>query len=469
MSKSFVLTVLALTAGRLFLGTLFPITGDESYYWVWARHLDWSYVDHPPMVAWINYLFTLGSANLLALRLGLNILVLLVTAVIYLTAKKMFNAKIAFYAALLFQFTPHFSIIWLTMFVDVPLLLFWSLALYFSACLLEDEKLLNWIGLALAVGLGFLSKYSMLLFWPCFVLFCLWQKERRRWLRQREFYFSLLLSAVFLLPVVYWNITHNFASLIFHGERILQAAPESWTSRWLDFAMLQIVQFSPFLWCFVPLALVFAFKNKDERYRFLLSFSLPVWFLFLALSTLMHAWPHWTGVAYVSIFILMVAYFQKTGKSVMGLVVGNAGLVLVILAVLLWYSPGILLHQAQYRENIGLRYKISSDLKVYCQINVSASMLEFYLDRPTYLTLGFLDAGPKWGEKMYAIWGEPQLKSGEDILYFGEDNQFTRARLFQHFKTVKVLRDFRPCFIEDYINCHTAFLASGFKGGTVYP
>jgi hypothetical protein len=30
-----------------------PLTGDEAYYWEWAKHLALGYADHPPMVAYL--------------------------------------------------------------------------------------------------------------------------------------------------------------------------------------------------------------------------------------------------------------------------------------------------------------------------------------------------------------------------------------------------------------------------------
>ena len=37
---------------RAWLASVFPITGDEAYFVGWARHPDWGYYDHPPMVGW---------------------------------------------------------------------------------------------------------------------------------------------------------------------------------------------------------------------------------------------------------------------------------------------------------------------------------------------------------------------------------------------------------------------------------
>ncbi|HMM61375.1 MAG TPA: glycosyl transferase, partial [Candidatus Rifleibacterium sp.] len=42
---------------RLFLSLYLDLTPDESYYWELSRRLDWSYFDHPPLVAWLIALF----------------------------------------------------------------------------------------------------------------------------------------------------------------------------------------------------------------------------------------------------------------------------------------------------------------------------------------------------------------------------------------------------------------------------
>ena len=40
-----------------------PLTGDEAYYWEWAKHLALGYADHPPMVAYLIFPFDWVTAN----------------------------------------------------------------------------------------------------------------------------------------------------------------------------------------------------------------------------------------------------------------------------------------------------------------------------------------------------------------------------------------------------------------------
>ncbi|NIQ09886.1 MAG: glycosyl transferase family 39, partial [Gammaproteobacteria bacterium] len=39
-------------AFKLLLAVLLPLTTDEAYFLIWARHLDYGFYDHPPMVGW---------------------------------------------------------------------------------------------------------------------------------------------------------------------------------------------------------------------------------------------------------------------------------------------------------------------------------------------------------------------------------------------------------------------------------
>src|SRR5262245_43293731 len=46
------LLLLAL-ATRLVLSAVVPLLPEEAYYWLYSRHPDLSYFDHPPAVAWV--------------------------------------------------------------------------------------------------------------------------------------------------------------------------------------------------------------------------------------------------------------------------------------------------------------------------------------------------------------------------------------------------------------------------------
>ena len=54
-AKGAVVALLTLMLVRLWLASSLPLVPDESYYFLWAQHLQAGYFDHPPMVAlWIK-------------------------------------------------------------------------------------------------------------------------------------------------------------------------------------------------------------------------------------------------------------------------------------------------------------------------------------------------------------------------------------------------------------------------------
>src|SRR4051812_32722020 len=47
------LVVVMFLAMRLTFDLRVDLTGDEAYYWLWGQRPGWSYLDHPPLDAWL--------------------------------------------------------------------------------------------------------------------------------------------------------------------------------------------------------------------------------------------------------------------------------------------------------------------------------------------------------------------------------------------------------------------------------
>src|SRR5438477_10804087 len=43
---------LSIIAMKLVFSAIVPPGFDDAYYWLWGQHLQWSYLDHAPMVGW---------------------------------------------------------------------------------------------------------------------------------------------------------------------------------------------------------------------------------------------------------------------------------------------------------------------------------------------------------------------------------------------------------------------------------
>lgn len=445
---------------RLLLASLFPLTADESYYWLWSKHLSISYVDHPPMIAYVNYLFTLGTENLFMLRLGAVLITTLISIILYLVAKDTFNEKIAFWSVVLFQILPHFVVVWLTQFVELPLALFWAISLWLMVKIVKSGKSFWWYLLAVAIGLGYLSKYTMFLFWPCLGLFFFIAPEQRFWLKKKEVCLSFIVSALFFAPVLYWNSQHNWVSFTFHSGKV---AGTAWGINTLTFLADQLVHFTPFLLFALYPVFRYCYKRNPVT-KLLFSFSLPILLLFLLLSLKVKIWAHWPSIGYLAAIPLTIDYLIENRKSLKKFLTWISLFTSLILIILFWVSPGILPHQRDYAKNFDLANTVPKEYKLFAKTNVSASLLEFYIKKQTYLATGFLKIGHPWGEKQYDIWGTPNLKRGETILYYGEDIQAFRDLANKYFEKVAEIPEVKLYLVEDYIsNNYKVFKLEGFK------
>jgi len=464
MLKKILLTLAAFGVVRLALSLLFPMTADESYYWLWSKHLAFSYVDHPPMVAIINYLMTGGRESLVLLRLGPVLITLLVSLVIYLMVREIWSEEVAFWSAILFQIVPHFFVIWLTMFVELPLALCWITSIFLLVLIVKYHKPSLWYLMAVTIGLGTLSKYTMFLFWPCLALFFILEPQFRFWLKKKEPYFCFILACLFFAPVFYWNSQHHFVSFLFHANK---AASDPLGANLLAFIADQLIHYA-FLLFVLFNAYRYALKKRSPFSGLLFCFSaLPLAIFFLA-AIKVKVWAHWPAIGYLTALPLILANTKERGKPILPFLRNIAIFSALILIILFWVSPGILLHQEGYARNYQLADTIPKNIKIFARTNVSASLLEFYIKRTTYLATGFMKPGSLWGEKQYAFWGIPDLKKGESVLYYGEDNPDIRQQALKHFDKVSET-DYRLYLIEDYINKYKMLQLEGFKGTSGHP
>lgn len=245
-----------------------------------------------------------------------------------------------------------------------------------------------------------------------------------------------------------WNSQHSWVSFTFHGGK---ATADAWGANVLPFIGDQLVHFTPFL--------LFALYNvgryslrKNSGSKLLFAFSFPILLLFLLLSVKVKIWAHWPSIGYIAAIPLTVAYLLESGKSLKKFITWISLFTLLILAVLFWVSPGILLHQADYARNYKLAETVPKEYKLFAKTNVSASLLEFYLKRTTYLATGFLKPHPIWGEKQYELWGIPGLKKGETVLFYSDDYSLFREKAAENFEKITELPDIRLYLVEDYIS-----------------
>lgn len=197
---------------------------EEAYYWNYAQHLDFGYLDHPPMVALLIKLSTLVFGTN---EFGVRCCSLLCWAITCVFSFKLTNSIFegaGRYAVMLLSILPFFFLHSLIITPDLPLIACWSLALYalFKALVLNQSS--SWYLAGLAIGIGLLSKYTIVLLGAATIVYICITPNARFWFKRMEAYVCALIAMLCFTPVIYWNATHHWASFAFQSTRRFESA-----------------------------------------------------------------------------------------------------------------------------------------------------------------------------------------------------------------------------------------------------
>lgn len=303
---------------RLIIINQLALAPDEAYYWYWSKHLDWSYLDHPPMVAYIMALFThLGSDSEFFVRIGGLLCSVLSLVFLFLTARRLFSHDNRLCWELLFvvNITLLFAAGSIVQTPDTPMVLFWALAVFCGIRILTGSSARWWYLWGVSLGLGLLSKYTMILIVPCQFAYLFLSRSHRHWLLRREPYIALMLGLIIFSPVLLWNWQHHWVSFAFQLHKGFSSNERA--IKLVKYVAGQAGVITPLLFLsflyYNVTGCYLALKMKNSAYLYLIFLSWPV-LLFFGFSS-MHgkvAEPNWPAPAYISGLMLMwVVYRQR--------------------------------------------------------------------------------------------------------------------------------------------------------------
>jgi len=319
-------TILALVLAAGFVSHLrylivdcpLDLSGDEAYYWDWSRQLDLCYYSKGPVVA---YLIRASCAafgdNMPAVRLPALILAVGTSLLTYWLTLRLFSSdRLAFGAALLSHFVPMFIAGSVLMTIDPPFYFLWAAATAFAFKAIFQDRKWAWIAMGAAVGLGFLTKFSMPLWLVGLAIFLTIDRASRQHWRTRWPWLMLAVAIVFTIPVIIFNIRHGGVSIGHVGgdvggsgkSRLSLLSP-------LVFIATQLGMLAPPLAVLITAAVVYAIRRRDDpnlrQMRFLLCIGLSFFSMVLIASTFTKAQGNWPAPAYFTLMILC-AYFLST-------------------------------------------------------------------------------------------------------------------------------------------------------------
>ena len=105
---------------------------------------------------------------------------------VFLAVARLHGPRVGFVAGVTFATLPIVSFTSVAITTDVPLFLFWAIALYAFIRALDDDRWSWWILTGLAGGLGLQSKYTMGIFAVSALAYLVWQRDERARLRSAK-------------------------------------------------------------------------------------------------------------------------------------------------------------------------------------------------------------------------------------------------------------------------------------------
>ena len=457
-----------LTLYRLWFMTQFELVPDEAYYWLWAKHPAWSYRDKGPAVAWVIWLGTaLFGPTLVGIRIFAVLLSTGTGVLLFLLARRLYDDRVALWSLLLASVIPMLAVGSILMTIDSLSVFFWAWAALIFWKAIHRDQLADWFWLGLAIGVGFLAKFTNGVQLGCIACFLLWSKAHRPLLFSRK---MLVLGAAFgvcILPILWWNMQTGWVHyLALHTRSGVDKHFEIHPLELLTFLGGQFGVLSPLMAAGMVTALVALLlkRHADLRVRFLLSQFLPLYALFGFFSLNKAGQLNWTAPALVTGIIFTVVYWREVlaVRPVWRRWVGAAFAIALIMTVGLHDSDLLMnaaqvvtdrmhwrpihdpLRRAQGWKDYAAHVQAARDQN-HANLLIAdnygdASILSFYLpDQPTT----YLVPQP-YGATQFTLWPGYEVKPDTRALFVVEayDTQWVPPPLRKEFQTLKLVDDF---------------------------
>ncbi len=283
---------------------------DELYFIACSRHLDFGYVDMPPLCAWLLRLeLTLFGDSLFALRLFPAIAGALTVALTGAIARELGGrvwavalACTASMSALVYLGIGNFY----SMNVFEPL--FWMGCVYLLVRIINSSSAAEsinpppstinrlWLPFGLIAGLGFENKHSFAFFGAAIVVALLLTPERRH-LAQRWIWLGGLIAFAIALPNLLWQMRHDWPTLellrnVARSDKNVVLGP-------LQFVAQQILIMNPATFPIWFGGLIWLLTARDGRRYRLLGI---VYLVTLAEFILMHGKHYYLAPVYPMLF-----------------------------------------------------------------------------------------------------------------------------------------------------------------------
>lgn len=196
--------------------TQYGFFGDELYYFACSKHLDFGYVDHPPLVALLTLISTwIFGETMIGLRflsgLAGAITVLLSSQIARMLGGGKFAQALTALSVCLAPAFPALSSFFSMNPIDIMLC---TLSIVLLIKTIEAPSPAKWVTFGVLLGIGLLNKYTFLVLGfsllVSFIITKQWNLLRSPWI-----YISGVIAFLIFLPHILWQIHNDWPTLEF--------------------------------------------------------------------------------------------------------------------------------------------------------------------------------------------------------------------------------------------------------------
>lgn len=374
MTKILKLSLILILIYQVLIASGFELAHDEAYYWLYSKHLDWGYFDHPPVVGLIIRFFSFLPHSEVAVRLGFILLQILAAILLIREVPKnrQFTALILFFAFPLASFGGLLAL------PDLPLLFMTTVYCVLLKRYLEKGDDYSVYGLTAAIPLLLYSKYHGILV----VFFTILAVPTL--LKRKSFWLIALGSLAIFWNHVLWQYKHDFSTLRYH---FLERPKSDFDlKRLLEYSLTQIflagLFVGPIVWW-----ITVKIKTTTQFERALKFISIGT-FVFFFISTFSKKFEaNWTVFLTAPLILLTIESYLWDKKWIKVTLGVSFGVVMVARVLFLFELETI--RMRRLKEFHGWK-QWAQIVNEKCQEPIMAnsyqiaSKLSFYLNRPIH-------------------------------------------------------------------------------------
>jgi 4-amino-4-deoxy-L-arabinose transferase-like glycosyltransferase/membrane-associated phospholipid phosphatase len=295
---------------------------DEAYQWLWSKHLALSYYSKPMGIALIHFLGTsLWGDTVFGIRFFPPLFAAILSVMVLRFFAREVSAPAGFWLLLIVTATPLLGIGTILMTIDPPMVLCWMWALVAGwRAAQPDGKTRDWLVVGLAMGLGFLCKYTAACQIACWaIFFALWPAARAH-LRRPGPWLALLIFLVCTTPVIIWNAQHGWITVHHVAGNAGLGSPWKPTLRFFrDFLFVEAGLLNPIFFAGALWAMFAFWKQPRHKmsglWLYFFCMGAPVFLGYWLYSFHSRILPNWIAPAVVPMFCLMVAYWDERRQA----------------------------------------------------------------------------------------------------------------------------------------------------------